>query len=147
MNVHTLWLWVWFFAGAMMYSLKRAYYLITGPNPVANSWGQFWQRCWVPLLVRFFLDSLVFWALFTPGAIDKGLDYLGWSTFSWAVTMVTQFAVFAATFGYTVDSVLDFAVSKAPFIRDFLPQMPGPLARPDDPGPGPGPDDLNGPGH
>ena len=125
---HELSLWLWFFIGALMYWLKRAYYLVTGPNPIANNYAQFWQRCWIPLLVRFFLDSLVFWALFTPGFADKALRYLGWENFAWIIMMVTQFAVFAAVFGHTVDSVMDFVVSKVPWVKDQLPQMPPPLA-------------------
>lgn len=127
MDWHILWLWFWFFVGGFSYWLKRAYYLVTGPNPVATTYKQFWQRCWVPLLIRFFLDSLVFWMLFTPGVTEKFLNFLGWESFAWAVSMVTQFAVFAAVFGHAVDSVLDFAVSKIPWIKDVLPQMPGPL--------------------
>lgn len=127
MNQHELWLWLWFGIGTFTYWLKRAYYLVTGPNPVASTYRQFWQRCWIPLIVRAFLDSLVFWALFTPGFADKGLAALGWESFSWAVAMITQFAVFAAVFGHTVDSVMDFAVSKIPWIKDVLPQMPSPL--------------------
>ena len=130
MTTHLLWLWLWFFIGMFTYWLKRAYYLVTGPNPIANTYGQFVQRCWIPLLVRAFLDSLVFWALFTPGFADKALTYVGWTNFSWAVSMVTQFAVFAAVFGHAVDSVLDFGVSKIPFVKDTLPQMPGPLPTP-----------------
>ena len=124
---HLIWLWLWFAIGAFTYWLKRAYYLVTGPNPVATTYTQFIQRCWIPLVVRFFLDSLVFWALFTPGFADKALNYLGWSSFAWAVSMVTQFAVFAAAFGHAVDSVLDFAVSKIPWVKDVLPQMPAPI--------------------
>ena len=123
---HLIWLWLWFFVGMCTYWLKRAYYLVTGPNPIATSYKQFWQRCWIPLLVRGFLDSLVFWALFTPGFADKALSYFGWTEWSWAVTLLTQFAVFAAVFGHAVDSVLDFALSKIPWIKDVLPQMPGP---------------------
>lgn len=125
---HLFWLWLWFFVGMFTYWMKRAYYLVTGPNPIASTYRQWWQRCWIPLLVRGFLDSLVFWALFTPGFADRILGYLGWTNFAWAVSMVTQFAVFAAVFGHAVDSVLDFAVSKIPWVKDILPQMPGPLA-------------------
>jgi hypothetical protein len=125
---HLLWLWLWFFIGALMYWLKRAYYLVTGPNPIASNYKQFWVRCWIPLLVRFFIESLVFWALFTPGFADKALAALGWTNFSWVVSMVTQFAVFAGAFGHTLDSIMDFAVSKVPYINSILPQMPGPLA-------------------
>ena len=111
-----------------MYWLKRAYYGINPPNPVASSYHHYIQRAWVPLLVRFFLDSLVFWMLFIPGMADKLLASLGWSAMSQAVAMVTKYAVFAAVFGHTVDSITDLAVSKVPFVKDILPQMPGPMA-------------------
>lgn len=127
---HLLWLWFWFFLGMGTYWLKRAFYLVTGPNPIANTYRQFLERCWIPLLVRAFLDSLVFWLLFTPGVVDKALTYLGWTDWSWAVTMITQFAPVAAVFGHTVDSVMDFLVSKVPFINTVLPQMPGPIPAP-----------------
>ena len=127
MSVHLVWLWVWFLLGMITYWMKRAFYLVTGPNPVANNYVQFIQRCWIPLIVRSFLDSLVFWALFTPGFADKALNYLGWSNMAWAVSAITQFAVFAAVFGHTVDSVMDLVVSKVPWINGILPQMPGPI--------------------
>jgi len=130
---HELWLWLWFFIGMMMYWLKRAYYLVTGPNPVANTYVQFWFRCWAPLLVRFFLDSLVFWMMFTPGVVAKGLAYMGWINYAWVVDAVTQYAVFASVFGHTVDSIMDFAVSKVPLINGILPQMPGPLPQANNP--------------
>jgi len=110
-----------------MYMLKRAYYLVTGINPVANNYTQFIQRCWIPLLIRLFVDSMFFWALFTPDFGTKVLDYLGWVRFSWVMSLITQYAVFAASFGFTVDTISDFALSKIPFIKDILPQMPPPL--------------------
>ena len=128
MDWHLLSLWFWFFVGAFMYWLKRAYYMVSPPNPVANSYAHFVQRAWVPLLVRFFADSVVFWALFTPGFAERTLSFLGWSTMAWVVTMVTQFAVFATVFGFNVDAILDVALTKIPLIKDILPQMPGPMA-------------------
>lgn len=127
---HELWLWLWFYIGMVLYMLKRAYYLVTGPNPIANTYGQFIQRCWIPLVVRGFLDSLIFWLLFTPGIVDKALAYLGWASYGWAVALITQFAPVAAAFGHLIDSALDFLVSKIPFVKDVLPQMPGPLRTP-----------------
>jgi len=124
---HLLWLWLWFFLGMGTYWLKRAYYLVTGPNPVANTYTQFIQRCWIPLLVRAFLDSMVYWILFTPKMAGAVLAYFGWSSYEWAVNLITQIAPLAAIFGHTIDSVIDFAVSKVPWIKDALPQMPGPL--------------------
>jgi hypothetical protein len=40
---------------------------------------------------------------------------------------VPQYAVFALFFGLGVDSLVDFAVTKIPWLRDWLPQMPAPL--------------------
>lgn len=126
-------LWLWFFVGCAVYWLKRAYYLVTGPSPVANNYAQFIQRCWIPILIRFAVNSLFFWVLFTPGFADKGLNYLGWTNWSWVVSMVTQFGVFACSFGLSVDVVSDFALSKIPVLKDWLPQMPGPLSTPEKP--------------
>lgn len=127
---HELVLWIWFFVGAGLYWLKRAYYLVTGPSPIAHTYTQFLQRCWIPLLVRAATDSIFFWVLFTPGFADKALGYLGWENMRWMVIMVTQFSVFAFSFGLSVDVIADFLVSKIPVIKDFLPQMPGPLDMP-----------------
>jgi hypothetical protein len=126
MSWRLVWLWFWFLIGMSFYMLKRAYYLVTGPNPVANTYVQFFERCWIPLLCRAFIDSMIFWALFTPGFADRALSFLGWDKFAWAISMVTQFAVFAAVFGNSVDSVIDIAVSKIPWLNGWLPQMPGP---------------------
>jgi hypothetical protein len=41
--------------------------------------------------------------------------------------MITRFAFVAAMFGHTVDSLVDFGVSKIPGVNNVLPQMPGPL--------------------
>lgn len=128
MNVrHEAWLWAWFIVGMGTYWLKRAYYLVTGPNPVANTYGQFWQRCWIPLLVRGFLESLIFWVMFDSQIADKALTALGWTSYDWAVKMVTSIAPIAALFGHTMDSLMDMAISKVPFINTILPQMPGPI--------------------
>jgi hypothetical protein len=130
---HEVWLWLWFTVGSSIYWVKRAYYLVTGPSPIANNYHQFIQRCWIPIGIRFAVNSGIFWFLFTPGAADKALNYLGWSNFAWVVQMVTQFAVFAWAFGLSVDVISDFALSKIPILKDWLPQMPGPLSTPEKP--------------
>lgn len=127
MTKHLLWLWFWFFFGALMYWVKRAYYMINPPNPVATGYFHLLQRAWAPLAVRFFAGSVVFWMLFTPGFANQALGYLGWQKAAFVVSMVTQFAVFATTFGFFVDAILDILISKVPYIKDVLPQMPGPL--------------------
>lgn len=124
---HAAWLWLWFYVGMVLYMAKRAYYLVTGPNPIATSYKQFVQRCWLPLLIRGGLESGVFWLCFNAQLLSKGLDYIGRPNYSWAVMMVTQFAPMAFFFGHAIDSFADFGVSKIPFVKDVLPQMPGPL--------------------
>jgi hypothetical protein len=128
MNWHPIWMWVWFFIGVLMYWLKRAYFMVQPPNPVATGYAHFIERAWVPLLVRFFADSILFWILFTPALAAKALSAMGWTNWSWGVTMITQFAPVSAMFGFFSDSVLDIAVSKIPWVKDVLPQMPGPMA-------------------
>lgn len=132
MTVHLLWLWLWFAVGTLLYILKRAYYLVTGPNPVATTYGQFFEKCWIPLLIRTGVDSGIFWACFTPQLLAQGLASLGWSSFSGVVALVTQFAVCAFFFGMGVDMITDMALSKLPVLKDFLPQMPPPLQPPND---------------
>src|ERR1700688_3555771 len=118
---HLAWLWIWFEIGVILYMLKRAYYLVTGPNPVASTYKQFIQRCWIPLLVRGVIDSVVFWLCFNPELLAKGLNYLGWSSFAGVMGMVTQFAPVAFFFGHTIDSFMDTAVSKIPWLHGILP--------------------------
>lgn len=127
---HLEWLWLWFAIGMATYMLKRAYYLVTGPNPVANSYRDFVRVAWIPLLVRTVVDSGIYWATFTPVVLKSALDYLGWSSLAGVVAVVTQFAVCALFFGLSVDSIVDFAVTKIPGIKDWLPQMPAPLPKP-----------------
>lgn len=127
LNNHLVWLWLWFIVGMTFYWLKRAYYLVTGPNPVANNYAEFIRRCWIPLIVRAFIDSMVYWVLFTPHMASEVLQYFGWGGYEQSVELVTQVAPFAAFFGLAIDSVVDFAVTKIPFIKDWLPQMPPPL--------------------
>lgn len=122
-----VWLWLWFLIGMSLYMLKRAYFLVKGPNPVATTYTQFVQVCWIPLLIRAAFDSGIFWACFTPQLVSAGLEYMGWTSFAWAVSVITQFGVCALFFGYSADSIVDFVITKVPFIRDVLPQMPAPL--------------------
>lgn len=123
MNLHLAWLWLWFLTGVLMYMLKRAYFMVTGPNKKVNSYTEYFQRAWVPLLVRAFGGSMIFWALFVPGFSERVLGALGWTTFAWLVAVVTQWACFAGTFGFLVDSVLDF-IFALPGVNKFVPQMP-----------------------
>lgn len=126
-----IWLWLWFVIGMVVYVLKRAYYLVTGPNPVANSYPEFFRKCWIPLLVRFVVDSGIYWLTFYPDLLNGALSIL--SRFGWNVQLhspIPQYAVVALFAGLSIDSLVDFAVTKIPGIRDWLPQMPGQLKPP-----------------
>lgn len=127
MNWHEAWIWMWFLLGMTTYWAKRAYYGIAPPNPVAHSYAQYVQRAWIPLLVRGFIESMIFWIMFTPGLADKALAYFGWTSYGWAVQAMTSVAPAGALMGHAFDSIMDMAVSKIPLIRDILPQMPGAL--------------------
>jgi hypothetical protein len=125
-----VWVWLWFLLGMLSYWLKRAYYGISPPSPVATGYVNYIQRSWAPLLVQAFLESLLFWILFTPGLADRLLAAIGWTSYGWAIQTLTTVAPAAALIGHAVDSITDLAVSKIPFIRDILPQMPGALPQP-----------------
>jgi hypothetical protein len=121
-----IWLWLWFFIGMAVYMLKRAYYLVTGPNPVAMTYKEFFQKCWIPLFVRFAVDSGLYWVTFYPDIFDALVARFGWQLHS----AVPQYAVVAFFIGLGVDSIVDFAVTKIPYVKDWLPQMPPPLKPP-----------------
>jgi hypothetical protein len=122
-----VWLWSWFIVGEMAYWLKRAYYLVTGPNPVANTYSQFLQRCWAPLLVRGIAGAGVYWLTFYPELLSGAMKLVGWHTEFHSP--IPHYAVVALFFGLGIDNVLDFVVSKVPYLKDWLPQMPPPLPK------------------
>lgn len=121
-SIHLVWLWFWFLFGMVIYMLKRAYYLVTGPNPVANTYKEFIEKCWIPLLVRVVVDSGVYWLTFYPDILNDVIARFG---FSFQLhSPIPQFGVVALFAGLFVDSIIDFAVTKIPYLKDVLPQMP-----------------------
>lgn len=136
---HHLWLWLWFGVGVVVYMVKRAFYLITGPNPVAVGVGSFLKVAGVPLLFRMVVDSGLYWACFAPELLQSGFRYMGWESAAGVVAVVTQFAVAALFFGLGIDPLVDWViptvVGRIPFLKDFWPQMPGPMKPPCDPAP------------
>lgn len=123
--LNNVWLWWWFLFGMAVYMLKRAYYLVTGPNPVASNYTQFAERCWIPLLVRAVVDSGIYWLTFYPDLANPVIKYFG---FSFELhSPLPHYGVVSLFFGLGVDSLVDFAVTKIPYVKDWLPQMPPPL--------------------
>jgi hypothetical protein len=127
-NMNSLiWLWAWFIIGELVYILKRAYYLVTGPSPVANNYTQFLQRCWPPLLVRGMAGAGVYWLTFYPEILSQAISLTG---LNWQLhSPIPHYAVVAFFFGMGMDSILDFGLSKIPYLKDWLPQMPPPLPK------------------
>jgi hypothetical protein len=124
---HQVWLWLWFGAGMFAYMAQRAFYGVQGPRPVATGYHDYIYRCWGPLLMRFVVDSGIYWATFSPVMLSAMLHYFGWETFATTVAGVTQYGFFALFFGLGVDVAVDFGVTKIPVLRDNWPQMPPPL--------------------
>lgn len=128
---HHLWLWLWFFVGALLYVIKRAFYLITGPSPAATGIISFIKVAGVPLLFRLVVDSGIYWMCFAPEVLQAGLKYFGWESAAGVIGIVTQYAPVALFFGLGIDPMVDWViptvVGKIPFLKDFWPQMPGPL--------------------
>jgi hypothetical protein len=128
-----VWLWFWFIFGSTIYMVKRGFYLIKGPNPVANNLKQFISVAWLPLLFRFVVDSMIYWAFFTPEIVQAGLSYLGMQKFAGIIAVITHFAVCSLGFGLIVDSMVDWGIgtviSRIPFLKDWWAQMPAPLPK------------------
>jgi len=128
MNKHQIWLWLWFSIGMALYMLKRAYYLVTGPNPVASTYVDFFRVAWIPLLVRTAVDAGIYWMTFYPDLLNGAIKLTGWDY--QLHSPMPQYAVVALFFGLGVDSAVDFLVTKIPYLKDFLPQMPPPMPTP-----------------
>lgn len=128
---HHLWLWLWFLIGAHAYIAKRAFYMIKGPNPAASTIKQYIHIAGVPIGFRLLVDSGIYWACFSPEVLQAAFKYFGWETAAAVVAVVTRFAVCALFFGLAVDPLMDWAiptlVGKIPFLKDWWPQMPGPI--------------------
>lgn len=131
MNWHEFYLWFWFLICALAYVTKRAFYLIKGPNPVANTIPQFIAAAGIPVAFRLLADSMVFWICFTPAILQAGLQFFNWQMAAGVVAVVTKYAPCAGMFGLTVDPMMDWAIptviAKIPFLKEWWPQMPPPL--------------------
>lgn len=112
----------------LTYMLKRAYYLVTGPNPVANSYTQFIRVAWIPLFIRSVVNAGIYWLTFYPDLLDGAVKLLGLN-YQFHSPM-PQYAVVALFFGLGIDAILDIVITKIPYLKDWLPQMPPPMKTP-----------------
>ena len=128
LGLHQVFLWFWFIFGALVYMVKRAYYLIKGPNPVATGVEDFVKVAGIPLGFRLVVDSGIYWACFAPEVLQSALAFFGWQAAAGTIAVVTKFSVFALFFGLGIDPLVDWVigtvVGKLPFLKDFWPQMP-----------------------
>ena len=125
--MHILLVCLCFALGITAYWYKRAYYGINPPQPVATGYIDWLKRSSAPLIVRALVDIMLFWLFFIPGYVDKLLGYLGWSEYEWVIVPVIHVPPLAFFLGLSIDSLVDVGISKIPILRDWLPQMPGPL--------------------
>lgn len=134
MNWREAWLWLWFFIGAFLYMVKRAFYGIKPPNPVARDVSHYIEIAGIPLLFRFGLESAFFAGLFTPALAAKAFEAIGWENWTWVISIITQFAVVAFVFGMAIDPMADWfiptVIGRIPGLKDWWPQMPGPMPQP-----------------
>jgi len=83
------------------------------------------------LLFRFGLESGVFWIAFNPILVDKIFSALGWGSYLWMISFITQFAPAAFITGLALDPMFDWfiptVIGRIPGLKDWWPQMPGPL--------------------
>jgi len=128
---HEAWLWLWYFIGASLYMVKRAFYQMQPPNEVAHNVPQYVHRAGIPLLFRFGLESAIFWVAFNPVLVDKLFNALGWESYLWMISFITQFAPAALITGMAMDPMFDWfiptVIGKIPGLKDFWPQMPAAL--------------------
>lgn len=134
MNWHELWLWLWYGLGALLYMVKRAFYGIQPPNPVAHDVPHYIRRAGIPILFRFALESAGFWTLFNPVIAAKVVTLFGGGRYVWLVQIIAQFAPAAFVTGLALDPMADWfiptVIGRIPGLKDWWPQMPGPLPQP-----------------
>ena len=85
------------------------------------------RRAELPLLVRAVVDSGLYWLAFYPDLFNGALKYLGMDF--QLHSAIPEFGVVSLFAGLFVDSLVDFAVTKLPYVKDWLPQMPAPLPK------------------
>lgn len=127
------WMWLWFLCGAMVYIGKRAFYMITGPSPVATGVISYIKVAGIPIAFRLFAESIFYWMLFNPAIAQSALSYFGWEQAASGIAVITKYAPVSALLGLSIDSMADWAIptiiGKIPFLKDWWPQMPGPNSK------------------
>lgn len=119
-------LWICFILGQLLYILKRAYYSVNGPNtPVTekiNTYKMFLISYWIPLFVRGVLGVFIFWVvMFYPDLFTKITQYLGLNI----NLTIPKVPPVAFLLGLGSDFILDWIVSKVPFLQGTIPDVGG----------------------
>lgn len=114
----TLGFWFVYIAGQALHILKRAH---LGAGGIRG----FFQRNWIALLVRLFLaTALLMWWAQSPGFLNTLLGRFGVTVgFELPLTWPT-----AAIYGFFSDSILDWVISKVPFLQSEVPAINGAAA-------------------
>ncbi len=111
--------WLLYLLGQFVHMLKRAGMAVRSKSNRIRSRFEFIAFNWDALLIRVVLCAGLFWVLLTnPRGLTRILSLLGSDlTVDVSVDLGT-----ALIFGYFADSVLDWMVSKIPFLQKELPE-------------------------
>lgn len=114
-------LWVFFVFGQLLYMLKRAYYAVSAKENPVNSYGSFFAKFWIVLLIRAAAGAVIFWTFASyPDAFTKAAQLFG-LTWNLNVPLIPPLAFFA---GLGIDVLLDLATAKSKWIQKLIPKGP-----------------------
>jgi len=119
MQAHNdIWIWLLYASGQMVHILKRAGMAVRSRTNSIHSRLEFILFFWDSLLVRVVLCVGLFWVVLSnPRALAALLSLVG-------VDLAIEVPVSRGTaliFGYFADSILDWLVSKIPWLERELP--------------------------
>ena len=108
-------IWLLYLIGQALHVLLAANLVIKSKLNAVNSLGGYFSLRWIPLLCRFFLNTLIFVVIWNNPALVN-IEHL-------MPTMSTQIAM-AGILGWFSDSVFDKFISMVPWLQKELPAVP-----------------------